>query len=315
MKRLTLCTAFVLIATGVLHGTFEDDFHEKLLTIGWSRCLSELDQYPADQQRIILEKALRAFGSDIPPREIERQKNFEIAQSAMISIPDHAKYYQDKIETLREQVKANENLSLEEKERLRKAGKPAVHLGDYEDVRHDAFTVLGLLPSPETVAVLGHFLEDPEGRDGQDMLGNPLVWHDDVPPAFPNCGLACIAITNLGIEHAPIDDVKKVNSVAFDPGQVDVWKDWWHEVQAGKRTYRFKGSAIEYGASGPATKEQLDKRENDRKRTEEGRQRKNGALESRSDSGRSSSTPLVALILAGLAVLGTLVWYFRRAAR
>ncbi|MEI6178649.1 MAG: hypothetical protein WCS43_17285, partial [Verrucomicrobiota bacterium] len=101
MKRLTIYTIFGLILTGLLHGSFEDDFHEKLLKIGWSQCLSELDQYPADQQRIILEKAIRAFGRDIPPREVERQKNFEIAQSAMLAIPGHAKYYQEKIEALR----------------------------------------------------------------------------------------------------------------------------------------------------------------------------------------------------------------------
>ena len=315
MKRLTVCTAFVLISTGALHGTFEDDFHEKLLETGWSRCLSELDQYPPEQQRIILEKALRAFGRDIPPREAERQRNFETAQTAMLAIPGHAKYYQDKIEAIREQVKANAKLSAEEKKQLRKAGKPAAEFGDYLDVRREAFEVLAQMPSPEAVAVLGHFLEDPEGRDGKNLFGNPFVFHDDSAPPLPNCGLACMAITNLGIEHAPISDVNTLNYVVMDPQQVDLWKNWWGEVKSGKRTYRFKGSAVEYGAEGPATREQLEQREKDRKRTEEGRKERNGTLDSRSNSGVSSNTPLVALTLAGLAVLGSVLWYFRRAAR
>jgi hypothetical protein len=181
---------------------------------------------------------------------------FHAVQSALLAIPGHAQYYQNKIEDARKQVKANENLSPEEKERLRRAGKPAVGLGDYWDVRGVAFQVLAQLPSPETVAVLGHFLEDPEGRNGKDLLGNPLVWHDDVAPAFPNCWLACISITNLGIEHAPIGDVSKLNSVVMDPVQFDAWKGWWQEVKSGKRTYQFKGSAIEYSSDGPLTKEQ-----------------------------------------------------------
>ena len=136
---------------------------------------------------------------------------FHAAQSALLSIPDHAQYYQDKIEDIREQVKANANLSLEEKERLRRAGKPAVGLGDYEEVCSNAFTVLAQLPGPETVAVLGHFLEDPEGRDGKDLLGGPYIIGGDAMRQLPNCGLACISISNLGIEHAPISDANKVN--------------------------------------------------------------------------------------------------------
>ena len=240
---------------------------------------------------------------------------FHAAQTALLAIPGHAKYYQDKIEAIREQVKANAKLSAEEKKQLRKAGKPAAEFGDYLDVRREVFEVLAQMPSPEAVAVLGHFLEDPEGRDGKNLFGNPFVFHDDSAPPLPNCALACIAITHLGIEHAPISDVNTLNYVVMDPQQVDLWKNWWGEVKSGKRTYRFKGSAIEYGADGPATKEQLDKREKDRKRTEEGRKGKNGALESPADSGRSSNIPHVALILAGSTVLGSLVWYFRRAAR
>lgn len=241
----------------------------------FQRRMSELDRTLLESDKV---KKIESLGEFIGigrygynSMDDEQRAIFGKAQSALLSIPGHAQYYQNKIEDSRKQVKANENLSPEEKERLRRAGKPAVGLGDYWDVRDAAFQVLAQLPSPETVAVLGHFLEDPEGRNGKDLLGNPLVWHDDVAPAYPNCWLACISITNLGIEHAPIGDVSKLNSVVMDPAQVDAWKGWWQEVKSGKRTYRFKGSAIEYGADDPATKEQLEKTTKDRKQAEKGR--------------------------------------------
>jgi hypothetical protein len=239
---------------------------------------------------------------------------FHAAQSALLAIPGHAKYYQNQIEETRELVREHAKLPKEEQYRLQAEGKWK-GLGNYEEIREQAFNILGLMPSPEAVSVLGHFLEDPEARDGRDMLGNPIQGVDDVTPSAPNCGKAFIALAKLGIEHPPAKvNYPDLGDVDYDLDRVDKWKDWWSEVKAGKRTYRFTGSNIEYGPDGPATKEQLEKIAKDRKRTEEQRKRTNGAADQGNTSadGLLSKAPVLALVFAGAAVLASLVWYFRK---
>lgn len=282
-------------------GSFESEFHEKLLKFGWSRCLSELSQYSEEQQRVILEKALLAFSGDIPPREAERQENFNKAQSAMLARPDHAKYYQDQIETMRRRYQECASLSEEEQERLI-AEKTWIGLGDYRAVRRDAFPILSLLPSPETVAVLGHFLEDPEDLrpkvepPGQDYALYP-----------PNFAAASIALSNLGIEDPPVKEkAPGPRSGWFTMENVEAWRNWWSEVKSGRRTYRFIGSPVEYGPNGPSS------------RTGSGGSRIH-AKEQHPDAvegNASSKRALFSLVLAGIAALAAaLVWYFRKSAR
>lgn len=247
----------------------------------------------------------------------EQRQIFEKTRDNLLSIPGHAKYYQNQIEETRELVREHAKLPKEEQYRLQAEGKWK-GLGDYEDVRNNAFGVLGLLPSPETVAVLGHFIEDPEGRDHKDMLGNPIQHSGDCGPFAPNCGKAFFAFAKLGIEHPPAKvNYPDLGDVDYDLDRVDKWKDWWKEVKTGKRTYRFVGSNVEYGPDGPATKEQLEKIAKDRKRAEEQRKRTNGAADQGNTSadGLLSKAPFLALVFAGAAVLGSLAWYFRRAKR
>ena len=99
--------------------------------------------------------------------------------------------------------------------------------------------------------------------------------------------------------------------------RVDAWKQWWSEIKAGKRTYRFKGSPIEYGADGPATPVQIEKaratRERDEKRAA-GHARLTGIVESSEKASETKrSSPLFILIAATLALLVSIGWYFQRA--
>ena len=246
-------------------------------------------------------------------REQNDRPVFHAAQSALLAIPGHAKYYQDQIEETRELVKQHAKLPQEDQFRLQREGKWK-GLGDYYEVSRNALNVLGLLPSPETVAVLGHFIEDPQGRDYRDILGNLVKGSDDLAPESPICAKAFFAFDKLGIAHPPAKvNYPRLGEIDFDLDRVDKWKDWWGEVKAGKRTYRFIGSDIEYGPDGPATKEQLEKIARDRKRAEE--QRKGGSGSSSVAGQVSSQTPLVASVLAGITVLASLIWYFRRAAK
>lgn len=187
--------------------------------------------------------------------DAEQQQIFDKAQSTLLSIPGHAKYYQNKIESLRAQMLAS----------LNKHDEVVGHWATYDDFRKKAFGVLGLLPSSESVAVLGHFLNDPESRDGRYVTGE-LIPRSDYQHYPPNCGAAYIAIANLGIENPPGGAKPDRRMHDYDLDQVDAWKDWWNEIKEGRRTYRFIGSSIEYGPDGPASKEVIQRVERDRKR-------------------------------------------------
>lgn len=185
---------FIVVSIGenIYALTFENQFHERLMEVGWNKSLLELNRYSSNEQRYILGRALQAFASDQIPRDPSRQESLELAQSVLLATPGHAKYYQEKIESLREIARVNAKTPEE----------MANNMGNYNDFRKGAFKVLGLLPSSEAIAVLGHFLNDPEGKDGKDLLGYPMRV-SEVVPYPPNFGAAWIALSNIGIANPP----------------------------------------------------------------------------------------------------------------
>jgi len=138
-------------------------------------------------------------------------------------------------------------------------------LREYEKVRKTGFPILGLEPRNQPVPVLGYFLNDPEGRDGKNILGESITSSDEVPFPF-NAAAAAIAIRRLGIEHPPFRERPGADTYEYSLEEIDAWRDWWNEVKAGKRTYRYIGSSIEFGPYGPASKEQLQRVERNRQR-------------------------------------------------
>ena len=196
-------------------------------------------------------------------REKGERPVFHAAQQALLAIPGHAKYYQDKIESLRKEVLDNETKSPTEMDEIRAERRKMADqqktlycdssdFDNYASAVFTSFPVLALLPSSETVDVLGHFLNDPEARDGKTLLGRTR-YRGDVYPYPANAEEAARAIGKLGIENPPWVKPKHIREGDTDR-EVDAWKDWWNEVKEGKRTYRFIGSSIEYGPDGPITK-------------------------------------------------------------
>lgn len=316
MKILILSLALAIFYLGeeAYALTFEDQFHERLMEIGWKQSLLELDRYSSNEQRYILGRALHAFGSDQIPRDPARQESLEKAQSVLLATPGHAKYYQDKIESLHAEVLADSKLSQEERMKMQDAGKSPTYPGDYEDFRSSAFPVLGLLPSSESVAVLGHFLNDPEGLDGNNMFGRRIAKSDFVPyPA--NAGAAVIALRKLGIERPPIPTSPYAGSDDYETAEVDAWKGWWNEVKDGKRTYRLIGSPIEYGPDGPASKEAIQRTERNQKRDAErsaDHKKATAITEPASLISQISKPSTIAGILAACALVAAAGWYFLR---
>jgi hypothetical protein len=316
----TFVLAFTLVGTLIARSneglSFEDRFHEKLMEVGWKQCLHELDQYSENEQRYILERAVQAFGSDHIPRKPDRQENFEKAQSTLLAIPGHAKYYQDKIEALREEVLANSKKTEQELAKIQEEGKEYAGEWTYETYCENAFRTLARLPSPECVAVLGFYLNDPVGGDGRTLLGgkrrNP---GDDASPRPTNSEGAAMAIRKLGIEHPPFPPYDDRNEWYVKVGEVDAWKTWWDEVKQGKRTYRFIGSNIEYGPDGPAGKEAIERARQSTKRDEEraaGRRKATPADDSVGQNTSSKSTFYIAAILAVCALVALAAWCLLR---
>jgi len=170
-------------------------------------------------------------------RDEEQDRVFQRAKKDIVEITGYAKYYQDDLEKLRRLTKDDSTYSFQ-----------------YGKAQKKIFQSLGQLPSPETVRVMGDFLNDPEGRNGKDIAGDPIsVWNT------VNCKMAVGVLLHLKIEKAP---VVKAGQVSFE--DVDAWKQWWDEIKSGKRTYRFVGSPVEYGPDGPVSAKELSRREHDR---------------------------------------------------
>jgi len=233
----------------------------------------------------------------------QQQTIFDKARFALLSIPGYAKYYQDKIERLRAQALVDDKKTDDEISQMR-ADKTMVEFYDYENFRKKAFTVLGLLPSCETVAVLGHFLDDPEGLDGKQLSGDARF--DSDFQGFPaNAEASAIALSQLGIKNSPLAAAREKGDHNFlRKGEVDAWKAWWNEVKDGKRTYRFIGSSTEYGPDDPVAGNNSQKSGSDRKRDVV-----------RPSPVTSSTKPLsIAGILAACCLCVAAVWYFLRSA-
>ncbi len=285
-----------------------------------SRKMAELDRILAmekPEERISLLgpfMGIAAYGRESMSED--QTAVFERARDALVSVPGHARFYQERINRCRSEVQANAQKPGEEIARLEREGK-WTGLGDYETIRKQAFQILRELQSAETVSVLGDFLDDPEGRDRKNLLGLP-VEISGTRKFGPNCLAASVALSNLGIEHPPSEfrrDFGYAGSVSYindeQLREVDAWKDWWNEVEAGKRTYRFIGSSIEYGPDGPASAEALkrialaDKRD---------AQRAGGKMRAAGQSGDEGEKPegrsgvviwtVSLVLLAGLLGLG-----------
>lgn len=233
----------------------------------------------------------------------ERWDVYKEAQTALIVIPGHAEYYRDKLD------QAND---------IRKAAIPGagddgdgasdhgVKLLKFMNARDEAFQVFRNVPSPETVRVLGHYLEDewvsplPFGKP--HWFEKPLATH------------AADALNGLPLVNKP---VKRIPLDRGDPDKdLKAWQHWYQQIKSGKRTYRFEGDRQEYDLNGPAPKEKLASIERDRKRDEERASRSN-----KSGSGtvpgfdRLTTSPGFAggILAAILGVLAAGWYYWRRA--
>jgi hypothetical protein len=228
------------------------------------------------------------------PTNLEKEKRpvFNEALSTLQAIPGHAEYYRDKI--LAAQVEVKEHLD---------SADLGARLGRYTNEKSAGFETLKHVPSAETVRVLGEMLAD-------DWTGGLELQENVRNSPLSTC--AVVALGNLPIVSKPFPKTEGYQGRE----QLEGWRQWYGEIKAGKRTFRFTGSDVEYGPDGPATPEHIERarvtRARDEKRASGHASREGKELGGAKELETTRSSPLFMLISAATAALASIVWYFRR---
>lgn len=198
----------------------EDDYQRETEQIAlWEGRLAEAKKLPQHERLQKLLLGLRNMGHrrSNPERLSGVDVVFRDIQTELLSIPGHAKFIANEVERLREESQhlPRENQSSYDAQRQ--------VLID-ETLRH--------LPSPETVQVIGHYLDDERDLPPPKSLFLP-----------ENAFLACNALADLGLRDAP---VTKRPGFASWKEAVAKQRAWYAQVNAGIIPFSFIGQNVEY---------------------------------------------------------------------
>ena len=141
--------------------------------------------------------------------------------ATLLALPGHAQYFADLIEAERAALKPWE--------------------GNTYDLHRCQYLrdTLGHLPSPETVKVLGHYLDD--DRDIPPPPG-PDQDYGDMPA---NSIVALEALLCLGMRDAPAPPGRYLDSNKT-PTVLAAVRAWFAPIKSGEKTFSFQGQAVEY---------------------------------------------------------------------
>ena len=218
MKILIMPILFFLMLPPVIALVYTDQEMIEILD-DWKQSIDQV-KYPYDEGEMkTLESALFKLGRPKEQYAKERSILFEKAQVKMLADPNHAKYFQDKLEQAR--AKLPEGVR-------RHSG---IH-NDFETLRcYIIRDTMSHIPSPEIVRALGEYLDDE--RDTPP----PNNWLD----LRSNAYLACSALEKIGLKNAPLPPTAGEN-----PDNLATWKLWWGPIKAGNRTFSFEGQDVDY---------------------------------------------------------------------
>ncbi len=232
---------------------------------------------------------------------------YKSAQQKLLSIPNHTKYFTDKIEEAyesnAERVRTFESqpewkAAMAKMEQTGEGSKGMFDLlsrmwGDYAEICSVNLGMLGHIPSTDSVRALGNYLQD---RDEPDIESHsPGTW-----------SRAAESLTEL-ISDGPMQTWQ----ASYE--DVPKWQNWFDEVKAGKRTFRFVGSDVDYTLDGPAdaaTLKRIQERNLSRPRPNI---TKKHATPSEAPTGTNQKGPVfhAGLLAAILFCLAALIYFFR----
>lgn len=212
--------ASVIITLSFAQASVADEWHNRWSNLGstwnerWTNLANESDTMSPSEKCVILSRAL-GVGSKIEMTE-EETVVYTRLQKMILNIPNHARYIADEVERKRQ-----------EEEHL-----PRGNQTSYDRVRRTLIgETLRHLPSPETIQVLGNYLDDER----------------DPPPRLEflpeNSFLGCVALSEIGLRNPP---------VSARPG-IHNWREelvkqkaWYAQVKAGTLPFSFVGQKVEY---------------------------------------------------------------------
>lgn len=186
----------------------------------WKKEIARSRSLPMEEAVPLLAKCVREVSFYFEFQVKERHAVLEEARAVLNAIPGHAEYYARKINAERQQVID---------------GK--LDWKTYNREREDSFRMLVVMRTINSVRVQLHFLDDLKGH-----------YTDDLFPGQDNrCSNAGDAAANLQ------EIIGRPKELEYEPDirkHATYWKAWWQDVEAGKTTFRFKDSPVEYNAKG-----------------------------------------------------------------
>lgn len=220
----------------------------------------------------------------ISPAQLELSNQ---ARIQILAIPGHAEYFGSKITDTYDLVKKGYA-----------EGKHSGQVPWYgmSNRRNENFPILSMLPSTETVRVLGDMLED-----DWKWPGYGIEHIDGEGPTLDHHALTYLA--KLPFADPPTIPPTNTEEVADN---LDAWKKWYSEIKAGRRTFRFIGDETEYDLRGPVRRGEMNDRSRGATRPHEASAEKSLPKQSEQSSNRLLPYIIgVSFLLAGFFI------YFR----
>lgn len=163
---------------------------------------------------------LATCGNHMDHNDLDKFTLYKEMQNAAISIPNHAKYFSDLIESM---YVADENGQVLCNNKVSRRTL-------FMDTMHH-------LPSPKMLQLLGHYLYDERDKRPKEF---------DYLGASSNADYACGALLQIGLKNPPLPRQTGRGQVEGAMYDKDLWKLWWEQVQAGTRSFSFEGQDVEY---------------------------------------------------------------------
>ncbi|MBN8460623.1 MAG: hypothetical protein J0M04_22565 [Verrucomicrobia bacterium] len=215
-------------ATGTHCGAAIDREQEKQQVALWTGELEKALSLPPEDKFDRLWLGLRNMGyrvANMPDRSPDVTAVYSKLQQEFLSIPGHAQYFADALEA------------------ERAALKPGDFRNDYETHLHLYLSeTLCHLPSPETVKVVGSYLNDErdtgsiESQKGNDVLPGPTA---------PMMSMK--SLCDLGIEGCPVAPRPSFTQrSAKHMASLETMRKWYGKIKSGERAFSFKGQSVEY---------------------------------------------------------------------
>jgi hypothetical protein len=177
------------------------------------------------------------------PSDAQREVS-QRAIAALLASPGYGDYFASRLRSIRENSK----------------GEPG-SINRMEEAQLACFYTLRMLPSAESVRVLGEFLYDEEERVPPSLPNQPDDRHArqrELGVNF-NAYYSLEAMAKLPLVAPPVPKRKR-DFVSYVQ-DIDAWRLWYEQVKSGKRTFRFEGDPQEYSLAGPVNEAREPKTE------------------------------------------------------